>query len=144
MNNEASPLTYFLLGLFFCVIGVVIAAHGLGLIGLTFLHPNPSAPKWVFTAVGLFMFAGGILCFANAWKFPPLFVNIVGWSALALGWLMAHWLLLFAKGGECSLGVLGLWIQSDTLCFGLAGAVLAVFDFIICAAVIGNLWRRPR
>ena len=144
MSNQASPRTYILLGSFFCVIGFAIAAYGLGLIGLTFLHSNTDAPKWVFTAVGLFMFAGGTLSFANALKFPPLFVNIVGWSALALGWLMAHWLLLFAKGGKCSLGVLGVWIQSDTLCFGLASAVLALFDLIIFVSVIGNLWRRPK
>jgi hypothetical protein len=134
-------LTFVSLGL--AVFGSFMLAHGTGLLSAEWLHPNPDTPAWVFAAIGLILLLASVLAFAQVRPMAASLFNATGWGALAVGWLLAHWLLFFAKGASCEIGFLGLGLLSpNAICMGIGGTILGLFDLAFIAIAGKYLWQR--
>jgi hypothetical protein len=127
------------LGLF----GLFMLLHGLGAVDASWFRPNPKTPQWVFSVIGLVLMLSGILASAQVLPLPRWLFNGAGWSVIVLAMVMAHWLVVFAEGGRCSVAGAGfiLWL-SGAICYGVAGVVLALFDLIFALVITTAIWRK--
>jgi hypothetical protein len=123
--------------------GLFMLLHGLGIVNADWSRPNPLTPLWVFCAIGAILILSGILAAAQAISVPTRAVNIIGYSAIALAMIVAHWLVFFSEGARCTVATDNIFFAVNSLiCRGFAGLSLAVFDFIFILIAATSIWRK--
>jgi len=142
-SPDASPKTLAVLSFGLAVIGAFMVAHGIGVISAAWLHPNPNTPPWVFAAIGSTLLLASVLVVAQVKPIPSLIFNMASWGTVAICWLLAHWLLLFAKGASCGIDFIDFgFLGPNVICVGIGGAVLGFFDLVFIATAGKYLWQR--
>jgi hypothetical protein len=130
-DSNASPLWIWFGIILFGVLGALMLAHGLGLYDATWLNPNPDVPRFIFSIVGLIMLLAVPLMLAQLRSIDKRIVNVAGWSVVALGFVVAHWMVFYATGGSCSFDGIAIALGlPDILCKGLFGGVLLLIDLV--------------
>ena len=147
MSQDISPppgkATMALVALLLAAAGLFMLLHGSGAVSATWLNPNPRTPPWVFVLCGLFLLAGSLLSLAPVVKLPGRATTLAGYAAVAIGMVMANWLVFLAEGASCSVEGGGAALAAGgLLCRGVAGAVVILFDVLLAAAAVPALWRR--
>jgi hypothetical protein len=123
--------------------GLFMLLHGLGIVNADWFRPNPLTPLWVFCAIGAILILSGILAAAQAISVPTRAVNIIGYSAIALAMIVAHWLVFFSEDARCTVATDNIFFAVNSLiCRGFAGLSLAVFDFIFILIAATSIWRK--
>lgn len=127
------------------ITGLFMFLHGLGIVNASWFRPNPLTPKWIFCAIGAVIFLSGILAATQVVKIPARSVNIIGYSAIALAMIVAHWLVFFSEGAKCASGINNIFFSiNNMICLGLAGVTLAVFDFIFVFIAATTIFQKRK
>ncbi len=147
VKEESSGVLPSRLNLIFSAI--VMAGYGLfmllqvaGVLPVDWLNPNPKTPAFVFSLVGCFLLLGAGLVLGQLLSFKTTHINVLGWSAFGMGWVLAHWLVFFADDARCSLSIAVLNFGGVALCQSLAGLVLLGFDVLFVGMLVQWLVRR--
>jgi hypothetical protein len=144
-DKPPSRLALVLTAALFAVLGILMILHGAGVVDASWFNPNPHTPGWVFSAVGAFLLLGGLLLVNQLVPLRPQTVNAAGWSAIAIGMVIANWLVFFAEGASCGVASGGLAFGGlGLLCRGLAGLVLLFFDVVLLAVALPWAWGKIR
>jgi hypothetical protein len=132
--------TVLLLAIGMALIGLFMMLHGLGMVSAAWLNPNPHVSAWVFTVIGAVLLLSSWLMLGIIRAMPAAAKNTAGYAILALSLLIAHWMIFFAEGGNCSVETPdALFSLPEFLCRGTFGATLNGLDLILLAVLLATL-----
>jgi hypothetical protein len=128
---------------------VVMASFGafallqvFGFLPADWLSPNPKTPAIVFVLVGCFLLLGAGLVVGRLFSLPTRQINLMGWSALGIGWALSHWLVFFADDARCNFAIDAFSFGGIALCQSLAVLVLFGFDAVFLGIAVQWVLRR--
>lgn len=78
-----------------------LIAHGLGIVSLDFLRPNPRLPTAVFLLAGVFLAGGACLAFMKILEADRFAIDIAGWSTAATSLILLN-VIVFADPAQAA------------------------------------------